>query len=146
MEKNCGPAPTHANTVKWGALTITAEAVMRYPISLLRWYQIKPSGGLEHPSLWSGDHLSFCNHSISGDCLGTMGARFFQSYLAIMRLPFLPCCSSARGILVEIQDFHHHPAVLRPYHYGVSGDHLGNLSSCHCAAVPRTRPSWASLW
>lgn len=78
--------------------------------------------------------------------LGKYGRLDFQLYLAVMRLLFPRCWSGSRGVLVEIQASHHHPAGTRPCLPDASGNYLGSQSACHCSAATAAPSSPASLW
>lgn len=111
---------------------------MKHLTSLLSWCQIKPSRGLGLSSLWSGHKLVPLFPSatmMSVETLGDIGSLDFYSYLTVIRLPFPHPWNSIWGLLVESQDFHHHPLVIRPYHYG---DLLRSQSSWHCPSVTRS--------
>lgn len=139
MEKRLWPNP---NTGQMRSLDYhPSEVVMRHPTSLLGWAE----DWSVHPyDLVAGSSLlqPWCQWRPLGKC----GRLDFQLYLAVMRLLFPLCWSGSRGVLVEIQASHHHPAGTRPCRPDASGNHLGSQSACHCSAAPAAPSSPASLW
>ena len=144
MEKRLWP---NSNTGQMRSLDYhPPEVVMRHPTSLLGWCQIKLSRGLEHSSLRSGGQLFPSATMVSVET----AKEVFEIGLPVIpgsnELLFPQRWSGSRGVLVEIQVFHHHPAGMKLCHLDVSGNHLGSQSSCHCSAVITAPLSPASLW
>ncbi|XP_063453663.1 uncharacterized protein LOC100992578 isoform X2 [Pan paniscus] len=93
-----------------------------------------------------GPHAADCTVSFPNFEAFRLGlshaARF--SHSPACRQPTMGLClcnhGGVRGGLVESQDFHYQPAVIKPCHPSVNGDHLGSQSSYHCQEVTRNSP------